>query len=217
MIDACMIPARSGSQRLVRKNYLPFRGVSMVENTILKAVEAKSFRRIVLNTDDTQLEDLAMKYDIEIYIRDAELASSAATSDRVVLDFFERFDVSEVFWLNTVSPFTTVEDILFFRDRFVQGKARSAVSVNSKSVHATMNAKPVNFSIGTGFARTQDLSPITLYNYAIMAWSRESLPMLLDGVLFDDSTLEIETSFKSSILLKSEEDYSLIKQLQEVW
>jgi hypothetical protein len=80
-----------------------------------------------------------------------------------------------------------------------------------------MNAKPVNFSIGTGFARTQDLSPITLYNYAIMAWSRESLPMLLDGVLFDDSTLEIETSFKSSILLKSEEDYSLIKQLQEVW
>ena len=217
MIDACMIPARSGSQRLAKKNYLPFKDSSILENTVAKALESGVFKRVVLNTDDEALCKVAEKWGVEIFIREPALASSTATSDQVVLDFLSKHDVTEVFWLNTVSPFTTVADIINFAEQFTLNKAKSAVSVNKKFVHATLDSAPVNFTIGAGFARTQDLIPITLYNYSIMAWSRDCLSALGDGVLFDKSTIEIETSIQSSILLKNEKDYELVQQLQGVW
>ena len=54
----------------------------------MKAKKSKVFDEIVINTDDPDLEDIAFNLDVKFYLRDKNLASSQATSDQVVLDFF---------------------------------------------------------------------------------------------------------------------------------
>ena len=91
-MNICMVPVRQGSVRLARKNYLKIGQYTVLEIALLKALESKVFDRIVVNTDDPLLKDVATKMGVDFYLRQIDLASSQATSDQVVLDFFNNFD-----------------------------------------------------------------------------------------------------------------------------
>ena len=113
-MNICMIPVRKGSQRLAKKNYLQINGNTVYEMAIEKALSVKLFDKVVLNTDDPTLESVVSKFGIDFYLRESILASSEATSEMVVLDFFKQYDCDRVFWLNTVSPLQTLSDIKNF-------------------------------------------------------------------------------------------------------
>ncbi len=212
-----MIPVRSGSKRLPKKNYLPFGENSILERCIEKTKSCKKFDRIILNTDDIQLEEISKKHSIEIYIRSKDLANDEATSDRVVLDFFKKFSPSSLYWVNTASPLSKVEDINKVVTEFENSNANSVISINKKSVHAICTNKPVNFNHqDSSFAKTQELEPIFLYNYALMAWKFEYCDELKKGFLFNKETLMVETSIFSSFLLKDEEDYKFLKSIENL-
>ena len=106
-----LIPARKGSQRLSKKNYLDFGGISILENTVIMCIKSGIFDAIYLSTDDEELMSVALKHDIDFILRDKELADSNATSDRVVFDFVKRVSCNKVVWVNTASPLQTVDDI----------------------------------------------------------------------------------------------------------
>ena len=114
-MNICMIPARKGSERLRKKNYLKIGNFTVLEIAILKAIKSGVFDKIIVNTDDPSLEKTTSRLDIDIYIRDPHLASSDATSDQVVLDFFQNHDQADtVTWVNTASPLQTIGDIKNF-------------------------------------------------------------------------------------------------------
>ena len=83
---------RQGSVRLAKKNYLKLNGEAIFEIAVKKALAVKLFDKIVLNTDDPSLESAASKLGVDFYLRPSELASSEATSEMVVLDFFEKYN-----------------------------------------------------------------------------------------------------------------------------
>ena len=142
-----MVPVRKGSERLAKKNYLKIGSSTILEIAIAKAIRSKVFDRIVINSDDPTLEEVAIRLNVNFYLRDEKLASSKATSDQVVLDFFNNIEGDRVFWVNTVSPLQTVNDIKNFVN-LSQGKDwRSGVSVNTASVHAVFDNFPLNFEI----------------------------------------------------------------------
>ena len=212
-----MIPVRSKSKRLPAKNYLPFGNNTILERCIQKAKDCKQFDRIIINTDDPSLNDIAEKHSVEIYIRPIELASDHASSDQVVLDFFENFQPKSLYWVNTASPLSQVDDIMRVFQAFEKADSCSVISVNSRAVHACCAEKPVNFSYeDSAFARTQDLNPVLLYNYALMGWKFEACSDLRKGILFGRDTLMVETSILSSFLLKTESDYKFLLSLREV-
>jgi len=153
-----------GSERLAKKNYLKVGDFTVLELAIRKALKADVFDSIVLNTDDPSLEKVADRFGIDFYLRSDQLASSAATSDQLVLDFFEHYQAERVFWLNTVSPLQTVEDIVAFFKISQDSAWRSGVSGNNSLVHSFFNSMPLNFDWGGGFARTQDLKPVQQLN-----------------------------------------------------
>jgi len=100
---------------------------------------------------------------------------------------------------------------------FEKTDSLSVVSVNSKAVHAVCAERPVNFSYAdSAFARTQDLNPLLLYNYALMGWKFAACQDLRKGILFGRDTLMVETSILSSFLLKTESDYKFLLSLREV-
>ena len=215
-MNICMVPVRKGSERLAKKNYLKIGHSTILEIALAKAIRSKVFDSIYINTDDPNLEEVALRMGVNFYLRDENLASSEATSDQVVLDFFNNIEGDRVFWVNTVSPLQTINDIKNFVN-LSQGKSwKSGVSVNTASVHAIFNDSPLNFEWTRGFARTQDLRPLKTFNYAMMGWNRTMVKILKQGQLFNEDTQLVESSKWSSFLLKNHDDMEFIKTLMDI-
>ena len=208
-----MVPVRKGSERLAKKNYLKIGRSTILEIALAKAIHSKAFDRVVINSDDPNLEELALRLGVDFYLRDEKLASSQATSDQVVLDFFNNTEGERLFWVNTVSPLQTINDIKNFVNLSQGSSWKSGISVNTTSVHAMFDNGPLNFEWTRGFARTQDLRPFKTFNYAMMGWSRGMINILEKGQLFDEDTQLVESSKWSSFLLKNNDDMDFIKTL----
>jgi CMP-N-acetylneuraminic acid synthetase len=215
-MNICMVPVRQGSLRLARKNYLKIGEFTVLEITLIKAIQSKVFDRIVVNTDDPMLEEVTSRMDVDFYLRKEDLASSQATSDQVVLDFFDNNDGDRVFWVNTVSPLQTIGDIKNFVNIGQEVNWESGVSINPSQVHVLFGNDPLNFKWDDGFAKTQDLKPVNCFNYAMMGWHRKMTKKLADGKLFDEKTRLVESSRWSSFLLKNKDDMELITKLSKV-
>ena len=215
-MNICMIPVRKGSQRLAKKNYLKINGKAVYEIAIEKALAVNLFDKIVLNTDDPNLESVVSNFGIDFYLREAELASSEATSEMVVLDFFRKYSCDRVFWLNTVSPLQTLNDIETFFHNTIDDNSLSSVAVTKHQVHANFKGQPLNYDWSQNFAKTQDMTPVICFNYSMMSWHKSEIEMLENGQLFNDSTKMIESSIWSNILLKSKEDFILIEKLAAI-
>ena len=211
-----MIPVREGSKRLTRKNYIEIDGVPIFERQIRKAIDSNCFDKIVLNSEDENLKAVAKKLGIDFYLRDKNLANDTATSDEVVLDFFENFIKQDDFflcWLNTASPLTTMKDIVSFCSMIDTGGCRSIVTVRRSIGHILYDDIPLNFTLNGGFAQTQNLKPVFEFNYALMGWSPECVEELAMGTLFGKGSQYFVSSFFSNILLKRREDLELIDSL----
>ena len=212
----CMVPVRKGSERLAKKNYLKIGQYTVLEIALLKALKCKAFDRVIINTDDPELEEVASKYGVNFYLRSKYLASSQATSDQVVLDFINHHEGDQFYWLNTVSPLQTVSDIKNFVNISEENNWESGVTFNKSQVHLVYDNAPLNFEWENGFARTQDLKHVKCFNYAMMGWSRKMISKLSDGKLFDGETTLVESSKWSGYLLKNKDDLELITMLAKV-
>ena len=188
-----MIPVRQGSVRLPKKNYLKLNDKAIYQIAIEKALKVNLFDKIVLNTDDPNLEQEAFRLGVDFYLRDSNIASSEATSEMVVLDFFQKYDCERVFWLNTVSPLQTLSDIKNFFHRTLKENCLSSVAVTRHQVHATFKSHPINFNWKENFAKTQDMKPVTCFNYSMMSWHNTEKEFLKKGQLFNNSTKMIES------------------------
>ena len=210
-----MIPARSGSKRLKKKNYLDFDGTSILGVAIKKSQEVGLFDKIIVNSDDISLKKVAHDFGVAFYHRPEELASDDATSDQVVLDFFNEFKPQSLYWINTASPLSKTSDIEATVLQFENTNDHAVVTGNMRRVHAVFAGGPLNFSFNeTSFARTQDIEPVFLFNYAVMGWRASAIEDLKAGTIFSSKTLFVDTSNEASFLLKSNADYQLLKALK---
>lgn len=78
------IPARGGSKGLPRKNIRPFLGEPLVQRAVRVASEAGVFDRIIVNTDDDEIAQLAAAAGAELLLRPAELGSDVAEVDPLI-------------------------------------------------------------------------------------------------------------------------------------
>ena len=211
-----MIPVRSGSKRLARKNYLNLNGKTILQRAIEKSRLSECFDRIIVNTDDFELKNFIEEMGADFHLRDKIFASDNATSDQVVLDFFTKTNAKSIYWINTVCPFSTVDDIKLAVSLLETSNVNSITTINKKYVHATIENKCSNFSFkDEGFAKTQDLQPIILHNYAIMGWKSEAIPTLKKRFLFTEETLLVESSEESSWLLKTQSDFDRLERISK--
>ena len=122
-----IIPARGGSKELPGKNIKVLNGKPLIAYTIEAALQSKSLSRIIVNTDDEKIAEVAMKYGAEVpFLRPENLASdSAKTIDVLIhainkLENDEMIDVESLMVLQPTSPLRKASHIdeaveLFFR------------------------------------------------------------------------------------------------------
>ena len=82
-----MIPARIGSQRLKKKNLALINKKPLIEYVIQSAKKSRIFDKIYINSDDQIFEKIALKNNINFYLRNKKFGTSNTKSDDVVYDF----------------------------------------------------------------------------------------------------------------------------------
>ena len=97
-----IIPARGGSKGILRKNLQTVNGVSLVERTIRSCLKAK-VDKIIVSTDDSEIENIAIKYAVEIHRRSASTSSDTASTEAVVFEVIS--DLGKNWDLNTIIGF----------------------------------------------------------------------------------------------------------------
>jgi CMP-N,N'-diacetyllegionaminic acid synthase len=74
-----LVPARSGSERVPRKNVRPLAGHPLVAYAIETALQSGVFERVVVSTDSEEIADTARWYGADVpFLRPAEYATSTS-------------------------------------------------------------------------------------------------------------------------------------------
>lgn len=133
MRAVAVIPARSGSERLPRKNLATLEGRSLVRRALETALAA-GFDCVALSSDSDEILAEAEGLQVACVRRPVVLASSTARTFDVVIHALaeleraeERFDVVAV--VQATSPFTASEDLAGARELLERSGAASVVSV----------------------------------------------------------------------------------------
>ena len=87
MHHIAIIPARGGSKRIPKKNIRNFNGALIISYAIENAIKSNLFDRVIVSTDDTEIEKIAKAYGAEVpFIRNKELSGDATPTVPVIRD-----------------------------------------------------------------------------------------------------------------------------------
>lgn len=131
-----IIPARSGSKGVPKKNIKELAGAPLISYTIKAAKKSEFITRIIVSTDSEEIADVATKYGAEVpFLRPAELATDDAKAIDVYLYTIERLNlendeqINEFLVLLPTSPLRNYMDIDQAIKIFKKKNADSVISV----------------------------------------------------------------------------------------
>ena len=112
----CIIPARGGSKRLPGKNIAEFLGRPILEHTVDAARASGIFSRVVVSTDDAEIEAVARRAGAEVHERAANLASDTSQLVDVCLGFLDEENAAGRNWdffacLLATAPMRSADDV----------------------------------------------------------------------------------------------------------
>lgn len=115
MSSICIIPARAGSKRIIKKNIKPFMGKPIMAYSIEAAVNSGLFDVVMVSTDSEEFAEVARQYGAEVpFMRSAETANDFATTADVINEVLDNylaqnkaFDI--VSCIYSTAPFVTSE------------------------------------------------------------------------------------------------------------
>ena len=219
MHKIAVIPVRSGSKRLPKKNYKAFNFRTLAEIARDKCLAAGIFDKIVISSDDPVFEELANSHEVEFLLRSQDLAGDNATTDAVMDLFFEKFSSCEsILWVNSVSPLQSVQDIKNCGLRLNDPEVDCVMAINTLYQHCCLANEPINFDPNNPFEMTQNLKPIQRYIYSSMGWKRATyVKHRSEGFegLFPGNMALVEASVLAGMLIKYEEDFILCSKIEE--
>jgi CMP-N,N'-diacetyllegionaminic acid synthase len=126
-----IIPARSGSKRIEKKNSKLLCGLPLVEWTILHAYQSELFDNIILSTDDEFLiQNYASDNRLIVHKRNPSLSSDEAPMSKVITDVISSFNLTGyICLLQPTSPLRRASDIVDSYNLLRNTAADSVVSV----------------------------------------------------------------------------------------
>ena len=169
-----MIPARIGSQRLKKKNLALINKKPLIEYVIQSAKKSGIFDKIYINSDDQVFKKIALKNNIDFYLRKKKFGSSNTKSDDVVYDFLINNKCDIIAWVNPIAPLQKAKEIKEVVNFFINKKLNSLITTNKLKNHAIYQNKLLNFNTKEKFAKTQSLKPVEIMVYSLMMWSSKS-------------------------------------------
>lgn len=134
--NLAIIPARSGSKGVPKKNIKSFRGKPLIAHAIEQARQSRLFDRVLVDTDSPEIARIARRHGAETpFLRPAELAGDTAQVTDAVLLLLQRLKEQEnyqpdiVTLLQTTSPLRETEDIRRCAQAMADPRVKSVCTV----------------------------------------------------------------------------------------
>lgn len=172
----CFLPCRAGSQRVPRKNVRPFGDFpgGLLEIKLRQLARVEGIDRVLLSTDDEEVIEIARQWDfpgLEIDRRDPRLASSATSTDELIVYAGSMVPEGHLLWTHVTSPFLSAdlysEIIRGYHDCLKEGYD-SLMTVNELKAFLWNEEGPVNYDRRVEkWPRTQTLEPLYHINSGV--------------------------------------------------
>lgn len=117
-MNICVIPARSGSKRIPKKNIKNFCGKPIIAYSIEAAINCKLFDRIIVSTDSDEIAKIGNKYGAETpFIRPEKLSDDFTHTHEVIghtVSYLEKngYNIDYACCIYPTAPFIQVSDLL---------------------------------------------------------------------------------------------------------
>lgn len=184
-----LVTARGGSRAIRRKNIRLVAGKPLVAWTIQAALDCRSLNRVVVSTDDAEIEEVCLKWGAEVpFRRPVELAQDNSPHVDVIAHAVEWLMTNEdycpdyIVLLQPTSPLRTAQDIDGAVALALQRNADCVVGVSESPAHPYLNkriteeGKLVDFvDTPKGYLPRQSFPPAYIVNGAIYLARRDVL------------------------------------------
>ncbi|SEA65200.1 cytidylyltransferase domain-containing protein [Rubrimonas cliftonensis] len=167
-----MIPARLGSQRLVRKNLAPYKGAPLIAHAIRKCFAAGCFDAVWVNSESAEIGAVAQAEGAQFHRRPPALADSVATSEQFVAEFLEAHPCEAVAQVHSIAPLLTAQEVAACVAAWRAGGQDVMLSCIEDQIEVAFRGRPVNFTFAEK-TNSQDLTPVQRITWAITIWRRE--------------------------------------------
>ena len=176
-----IIPARSSSKRIPKKNIRLLAGKPLIAYSIEAAKNSKYIQAVFVSTEDKKIAKIAKDYGAKVIWRPKELATDTASSDSVLLHFAENVDFDMLVFLQCTSPLTTSKDINGALEMFLSQNYDSVLSVCEDrggffcgGFLWSKESKPINYDYRNR-PRSQELEKVYRENGAIYIMKKKGL------------------------------------------
>lgn len=179
----CIIPARSGSKGIPKKNMKPLCGKPLIAYSIEQALQIPFIDRIIVSTDDEKTAEISTNLGAEApFIRPPHLATDDAGTIDVLIHTIEWCNKNEnlsfdiIILLHANTPLRNIEDIRKCIDILVDQKADNVFSVTPARNNPYFNMveikekERVTLTKEGNFSSRQSAPPVYDMNSSIYAW-----------------------------------------------
>lgn len=149
---ACIIPARSGSQRIKNKNIIKINNKYLIELIFEKIVKSKKIHDFFLATDDKKIYDKigSLKRKVNFFHRSKSSSTSDAKTEVVLEEFLKVYKQFEIIiFVQATNPFINYKYLDNAIEKFINKKYDFLLSVvSSKSFlwKKKIPTKPINYN-----------------------------------------------------------------------
>ena len=226
MVDKiCVIPARQGSKRIVKKNTRFFFGKPLIWWTINAAIKSNIFSDIIVSSDDEVVLNLADRLNVTRFSR-TKFVDDFATSSEATIYTLSKLnkkiqDDTLIFQLLPTCPLRTSDDIkksfeIFSQDRLISGISGYEMCFgNPHWLLQKQKTNKINFIFpNIKEKRSQDLESLYILSGAI--WISKYKHLIENKSFKGDNTGLLNLSWLSCLDIDTEEELIITEKLADL-
>ena len=226
MKKLAIIPARSGSRRIPRKNIRDFCGKPIIAYSIEAALDSSLFDRVMVSTDSEEIAEIASRHGAEVpFMRSEKTSNDFSGIDAVILEVLKEYKARGVEFdafccIMATAPLLRAERLVEAYKLMVTGNFDSVIPVVKFSYpvqrclqitdRKVSMVNPENFSL-----RSQDL-PQRYHDSAQFYWKLTASFMKKQKFLADNSGAIVLSELEAQDI-DNEEDWNLAELKYLSW
>ena len=173
MKKIAMIPARMGSQRLIRKNLRELDGIPLITRAIRKCRAIGLFDEIWVNSEHPDFGPIADAEGVLFHRRPEYLGDNFATSEQYVAEFLRQHSCDFLFQVHSIAPLLSKHDLSEFVRATEKSEYDCMLSVEEVQIECALAGKPINFNFSNK-TNSQELQPVQRISWCVTAWRRQT-------------------------------------------
>lgn len=219
MRKIAIIPARSGSKRIPKKNIKTFCGKPILAYAIEVAIESGLYDEVIVSTDSEEIAKVAIEHGAKIpFLRSQQNSNDFATTVDALLEVFEWYKKKDVYFdyatcIYACSPFIKTKLLTESFETLLTKKCDCVFPVLAyshpiqRALGLLENGKVIQFDNSNADTRTQDLN--RSFHDAGMFYTFDVTKLLVNKSLRTENTCAIEISELQAHDIDNENDWIL--------